>query len=511
MSLIDDRNLARAALNDAATSDEDLLTITTHHQDLWVEVAKHPNAYPGLLAHIEQYGDEAVHEALRQREAREAATAIMDPMAYPEQAAFPAVSFEPPAAFDPATHSESSPWALTPSPTSEGSASPSADGESGEKSSKKKPIIIGSVLGGLVLLAGIGVAVFFFVIQPSMLNKDFDTAVEEYGTARDALTTAVADATESLEITEADQLKDPLLHEALAAEIVSATPHIEDKTPAKASSTGETKLQIATLEETTAVVQKATETLSAKTLQVDESRMEYLGELLSAAIEEAQAVYESSEGLVKEEANRIALKEVIDSALQTRTTFNLMERTTMVESVDASLGELKEAISVIKTSQQTKCPGGVLLPNGIDNVVCEGMPYSATTPRVQGQYMTFTQFSTPNGNIGCTTDAYGPGMVFCETKNQSWSLPGDITPEKPVTGGSVAPILSNGTVSGQWYGDVPPWANNKSEGLSIPTLAEGTVANMGDVACRSQDEGVLCWDTSTHHGFFMNSREFTYW
>ncbi|MDR0283411.1 MAG: discoidin domain-containing protein [Propionibacteriaceae bacterium] len=71
--------LAAAALADPRTPGEDLALIAQTYPTLWISVASHPNAYPGLLAWLEQYGDAAVHQVVAARRAQPGATTIAVP------------------------------------------------------------------------------------------------------------------------------------------------------------------------------------------------------------------------------------------------------------------------------------------------------------------------------------------------------------------------------------------------------------------------------------------------
>jgi len=56
---------ATTALDDPATSGQDLADIAHAQPTLREQVVVHPNVYPGLLDWLEQYGDEAVKQAVQ--------------------------------------------------------------------------------------------------------------------------------------------------------------------------------------------------------------------------------------------------------------------------------------------------------------------------------------------------------------------------------------------------------------------------------------------------------------
>ncbi|MCL1907237.1 MAG: hypothetical protein FWG08_04905 [Propionibacteriaceae bacterium] len=516
MSVIDDRYAAMAALEDPYTTEEDLLAITTHHRDLWVEVARHPNTYPGLLDYLSQYGDDAVREAIAQR-GMEPATQVMSPEAT-TTVATPGPSFTD----DPTTVMGDPTKVMSPDGSPSWGSSPDddkplpgigldrVDDSDDDASRKKRMILLASIGGGVVGLAAIALAVIFLIVQPRMLNNEYDTTFAAFVGAQNDLAEAISDATDSFEITEADKVKDPEVHEALpdAIEVAKTFISMPDE---KAGTKKEIREQITAMSEETATVVQATETLVAATGKVDESRREFFGEALQEAIDAAQKILDDSEGLVSDETVRTSLAEAITTATQTHASLSVMERQAMIDTVESNIATLKDAGASVSSGQLTKCQSGVYIPHGVDEIVCEGMPRGATNPKVNGQYATYVQFSLPNGKIGCTADAYATGMVMCESTEKTWVLPKDVTPPEPVTGGTVEPVIMDGKVSGQWHSDVAPWGSSRAEGLTIPTLKDGQVANMGAIACRSQDGAVLCWDVSTHHGFLMSTTDFIYW
>jgi len=58
---------ASAAVQDATTSAQDLMTIAYAHPALGAQVARHPNAYPGLLDWLQQYGTPEAKQAIAAR------------------------------------------------------------------------------------------------------------------------------------------------------------------------------------------------------------------------------------------------------------------------------------------------------------------------------------------------------------------------------------------------------------------------------------------------------------
>jgi len=74
---------AKTAVEAPATTGADLQSIAVEHHELWARIAAHPNAYPGLLSWLDQYGDESVKEAVATRQAADAAPAMATMLAMP--------------------------------------------------------------------------------------------------------------------------------------------------------------------------------------------------------------------------------------------------------------------------------------------------------------------------------------------------------------------------------------------------------------------------------------------
>ena len=93
MADLTDLAQAAIALTDPNTSAEDLATIAQVHPNLRVGVARHPNAYPGLLTWLSENGDDETRAAVAQRTAPVASS--IPPPPVPSQAE-PTPSHKPP-------------------------------------------------------------------------------------------------------------------------------------------------------------------------------------------------------------------------------------------------------------------------------------------------------------------------------------------------------------------------------------------------------------------------------
>ena len=67
MTTYDDLAQAATALADPTTTPRDLMVIAQTYPSLWVDVAKHPHAYPDLLSWLSSVGDDSVREAVVER------------------------------------------------------------------------------------------------------------------------------------------------------------------------------------------------------------------------------------------------------------------------------------------------------------------------------------------------------------------------------------------------------------------------------------------------------------
>jgi hypothetical protein len=385
-----------------------------------------------------------------------------------------------------------------------------------EKKSNKTAILIGAIAGGVALLGGIGALLFFFVIQPSSTGTDFDSAVEEFSAAQDKLSLAIVDAKASLHLTNSDvlltgsdHLSDSSLLEKLQQEITDAEEYV-DFAPDKAQSTAEVREQVTTMTEATTLVLQEVDSLTATTKAMDDSRIEYYRTQFTNLLTEARQVFEESNGAVVDEQTRVALGNAIEDTNRIVSELPSMDRDTMSQAAGSSLKELASRLDAVRAGQSKKCSNGILLPPGIPEAVCGGMPAGATYPRVNVGWGTIAQFQMPSGNIGCTASSY---LNFtCEIINRSWSMPGELKVNNPpgVTG-DPQPAIENGRVEGLWNQGVGDWANSRSQGSQVPTLNYGQAANMGQVACLSTEDGVICWDIDTHHGFLINRDRFLHW
>ena len=501
---------ALAALQDPATSPEDLLAITSMQPNLWVLVAQHPNVYPDLLAYLSQYGDETVRAVVAAREAQAAGTAYTPPV----QPTMPTLILP---ALRPAEPDDVEIAPTPPSLYPQMPAQPDVVAQTPpSKKPKKKHLAIFIIVASIVVLLCVGLAVYFFVIRPQQINtaqakQDFTTAVDQYQQAQTTLTQKIADA-EKVKDTDA-QAADPKVNDDLSSAIsdarglLAAPPDMSDDPKQISSQTDDLTRQTQACDDAVVSLGQAMDAVTA-------SRVQYATDTLNQAIADAQSVLDQSQGLVSDESKRSALASAIQQAHSIVNGFRTGDPSTFADTIAAQQDTLQQASQAVTAVQITKCDNGVVVPTGINPMVCKSMPTTAVQTMTTGGYKRYTQFSMPSGNVGCTKDPYGTGMI-CEIIRKDWTLPDAIVSQCAIdadTCGSPEVAIRSGVVTSIRHTDVAPWSGNVNDSsVTIPVLAYGQVANFSPVACLSDEDGVVCWDTTTHHGFRMSVIDFTYW
>jgi len=536
---------AVAALKDPGTTPEDLLAITTAQPTLWAQIASHPNIYPELLDYLGQYGDEEVQAAVAARDsgaveplfpvpldetaaltvettiprveatvpmtAPTVETTVPDPaktLPLPPIKAVPLITLSMSSPSDPEPPVANPPEATPPVTTTPASTS---------KRHPRRTLFI--VLGSIVVVLGVAVALFFLVIQPRLnggdqVKEDFATAVTTYEQAQTSLTQKLAEA-EKVQAIDAVPA-DPTLTDALSDAITAAQEKVS-AAPAMAQDSGQIKDQIDELTRESHECDDAVLALDQAMTSLTDSRILYAQDSLNGAIAAAQAVLNQSQGLADDEAPRSALATAIQRVQTIVNTLPTADPATFATTITEQTEVLQQASQAVIQATEAHtitCGNGVALPAGIHPMVCEGMPATAQQPKVTVNGTTYTQFSMPSGNVGCTKDAYGAAVV-CEILRKDWTLPAEITPACGASDSDCeAPevAIKDGVVTSVRPSNTAPWASNKNTaGVTIPVLEYGQVANLAPVACLSDANGVICWDTTTHHGFQISVTAFTSW
>ena len=269
MTTYDDLTQAAAALADPTTTPHDLMSIAKAYPTLWVDVAKHPNAYPDLLSWLKSVGDDTVREAIA---ARDASPGIPTPQTPPAD--------EHPLDESPVgTDTESdSPSASPDNPTPDVETSPKKK-PSWVSISKGKKILIGSGAGLLAVILAVVLIVTLVVIphqraeeaaaaEQARLEQEHQAAVDAFTKAVDSCTQANKSLTDSIAhaqqtaTTDPSTLDDPSLIDSLNQAITTAQSVKTCVPPTMADDTATIQEQTTQLTTYTATVTTSVSTLT---------------------------------------------------------------------------------------------------------------------------------------------------------------------------------------------------------------------------------------------------------
>jgi len=376
---------------------------------------------------------------------------------------------------------------------------------------KKSPRLL--IAGAIVVVVAAAVTLLL-VFQPwistSSVEQDFNDAAGRYQQLQATLAQKITDAESTLAL-EA-QTADPTVLDRLSTALNDGRSKV-GSVPAMAENRLQIKKQTAELTSQSQACDAAITALDQAVQAVTASRIQYATDRLNEAVASAQTVLDQSEGTGDQSA-RSALSIAIQRTTTIISTLDTIDPATFPTVISDQQASLQRASQAVLGNQGTRCDNGVEVPAGINPMVCQAMPASAIRTVASGGLSTYTQFSMPSGNVGCTKDAYGAGMI-CEIIRKDWTLPADLVPACGTAAsscGSPEPAITDGVVTSIRHSDVAPWVSNSSDSTAvIPVLEYGQVADFSPVACLSDQNGVVCWDTATHHGFQMNVDWFAYW
>lgn len=400
-----------------------------------------------------------------------------------------------------------------PAPQTPAAASVS-EGETPVRKRKSHPVLI--TVGVVILALAAVAALYFFKIHPGQtqddqVKKDFSAAVDAYNQAQEDLSGAIADAQTALST--ANTNADPAVLAHLSSVVNSAQALIAPA-PAMASDTDQIKDQITVLQSKTEACRGAVGQVNDATNAAIVSMVGQATDLLTQAIADARDLLTQSKGLVDDESLRADLSDAIDKAQASLDGLPTADPAMVDDTVSLRIALLTNASDAVRDVMKTRCDNDVLVPAGINPIVCQPMPAETLRLGVHTPNRDYMQFSMPSGNVGCTENPYGAGMM-CEIINKDWTLPPEVAPPCPASApvcGSPEAAIMGGVVTSIRHTDVAPWENNRSDpSLDISVLEYGQVEDFSPVACLSDEDGVVCWDTNTHHGFQMNVTRFTYW
>jgi hypothetical protein len=185
-----------------------------------------------------------------------------------------------------------------------------------------------------------------------------------------------------------------------------------------------------------------------------------------------------------------------------------------------------------RTPRPTSTPTptcGVTLPDGVSSALVCSSPAATvtlpgfTTPDYLGSEIWYG-FKSPTGNLACAW--YDGGTVLCNAVVLETSLPVD--PRSAGVEGEIS------CARGLWVGDQGAGVMCAGDVRvvdvipmtpTVPVLEYGQIAVSTDypypwtssdaphdpVACQSSENGVICWNTQTHHGMKLSRQTAVYW
>jgi len=507
MSDFSDLDVATAAVEDPETPAADLAEIAAQQPTLQAQVANHPAVYPDLLDWLGNFGSEDAKAAVAKRrppppemdedtdtvlaplvEAEPTFTAAMTQLKQPEYAP-PYAPIYPPA-YD----------MLAPYPVAKGHR------------------LAWIIVGVVALLVAVALVLTFAVFLPaSQAENKFNDAVASFQQKQADLSAKISAAQVVAGYYTADELDNPATLDSLNAAIQSAKPNTTDPVPVMASGTSEINQQTSDLQAKTDAMQTQIDSLTNDSQALQDSALSWAKATLSAAIDDANATY-AQYSYSPDQASLNNLLDQITQAGQVLDGLDNTDPSSYASAIQASMNSLSAAQATVAATAPVKC-GDVILPYGVDPMVCGGMPPGARTfPLVEGL---FRMFEMPSHNIGCYDNGYGiSNAVTCEIKSHSWAFPADLWNQCQIEtnygwdygcDASMVLLSTDGTVSVGAHGDEPPWTYAKAINTKVPLLQYGQKANFGTAACLSASDGVTCWDIYTHHGFKTNMSAFMHW
>jgi len=351
---------------------------------------------------------------------------------------------------------------------------------------------------GVAVVVVVALVVVFTVVLPGQQHNRAQTA---YTHAQNNLANTITASQPVANTANSDQLDDPstldTLNQALTAANNYAAPG--------------TSLDTSTLTSETDTVNNLTSDLSTAADAVKSSQTTWAKNTLTAAITQAQTAHDTSAG-----ASSQSLADLQTQLDDANTLLAGMDKADPA-TVGASAVTAAAALTTAEQNVQATMCGGITLPAGVDPMVCgNGMPSGAVavTP-TPAQYVSYTIFSLPSGNIACWLEDTGAGEgTRCSALTQTWTEPPEFVQCDEVGdcfGQDI--VIENGVVGASLSDDCSTWGCMKGSGevATVPVAQYGQVMNLNPVACLSATDGVTCWDTNTHHGFKMSEAQLQYW
>jgi len=373
-------------------------------------------------------------------------------------------------------------------------------------SSKKKPMTPW-VIAGVIAFLAVVLILIMALLMPYQARADFRSAKEHYETTQQELRNAIGQAEQTLATVGEDEVDNLTLLTTLESTIADAN-ELLDVSPEMPATTKAIRAETKRLNTRREQIVAMTASVGNATSDVNSNRAQIATIAVTELMNSAQELYDTSEGLVPDDAVRQSLLTVLTAARQNIDAVNTTNHESVLETIAEQRAALEMATNAVLAVKKTKCENGTVLPPGIDAMVCGGMPEDASVTKVSGR--STIQFSLPSGDVGCTKDAFTTGAMICEVPERKWDFP-DSVGNDCITSAPCHATITNSEVRGTSSYSAQPWQSNQSNGVKAPVLKVGKVADFGDVACLSTEQGAVCWDVTSHHGFRVNKDSFTRW
>lgn len=380
-------------------------------------------------------------------------------------------------------------------------------------SSRLRALILPLVLGGAVVVVAAALVIMLTVISPKRsATASFDAAKVAYNQAQSDLSNATSPAKSVADSADPRQLTDSSMLTTLQADLAAAGGYAP-YTAGAPSRTVAIRQQTSTLNSQATAMESLAAQLASDGKAVRASQTSWAKTTLSDEIANATSLYNADD--LADATSRNDLQSAINLAQIALAGLDRADPASIGTTAQQAVQALQAAEQAVQQSQQQNTPkpcGGVTLPDGVDPMVCGGLPSDAITVTATSMSSGYSlsMFSMPSGNIGCFTDI---GYVECDIANYSYTMPSSLqagcSPE--IGCGPQMVVTNSGQVKAGQNGGVPEWNEAKSEGAPLPVAQYGQVINFAPVACLSATDGVTCWDTVSHHGFKMAAQVLQYW
>ncbi|MCL1839369.1 MAG: hypothetical protein FWG47_08725, partial [Propionibacteriaceae bacterium] len=162
------------------------------------------------------------------------------------------------------------------------------------------------------------------------------------------------------------------------------------------------------------------------------------------------------------------------------------------------------------------CSNGVILPAGVNQIVCDGVPAGASDePDVAGKTYGFHIFVTLSEIIRCNWMPYeeGPeggasGGIVCEATEAFFTLPVPQGCDEDEWNGRRVWVMGESDKGVCSSSDL--WGFEE-EDITPQVLEYGTSITDYQWACLSEVDGLTCWNIETFHGFKLSESEQLIW